>query len=214
MFKAAVANSLTPSGSKENLLQPDERPKFPQLSPETKQMVYGSDSRSSLKPFVQELFDYQNIARIKPAFIVSILEQKFLRESAKSASPYSKSILEALEELREMPPLPPLKYSEEISLECDKKLSARIAQENETKADDNMKKTVKFDGYGFYPGDADEIVYYGKDRPSDIILKLIIDERFGKEQRQKLYSSTFGAAGIALRQESGDNTSKAIFSYI
>jgi len=185
---------------------------FPDLSPETLTYVYGPVALPNKYANIITLFNYQNIARTRPDFIIAALKQKLNNENS-SKSIYAKCIKEAIEDMQNMPVLKPLKFSSDICEVC--KQSVEQAKKTPGKFIQNSENfTIRMKKLEFIkPGsELGELIFYGNSDPWEIILDMIIDGTPDREQRGQIYNPKYTIAGVAM--DKYDVTgSVVVFSY-
>lgn len=175
---------------------------FPELAPNIQ--CISTCQEAKVKDYEQRVFDYLNIARMRPSFIAATLKDSLNEENDKiifkgNACAYKNKIKEALNELEVTLPLAPLKYSAELSAICREVLESSDSFEDDPKAVSGVYRQLMV-SEGYDGIEKAKILYIGKNvAPEHVIFDLIINGSSGELQRHKLYNSNYNEAGVSVR---------------
>lgn len=189
---------------------------FPELSPRIQCDV--KSEKMELEAYEKKVFDYFNVARIRPSFIASILDTR-LRESKitfkGNENTGRQRVNEAVAELVVTCPLEPLKHSRELS-EISRKVLESVdceAVEEDPRQVSALYKQTMADN-NLAEGEKAKILYLSKSNtPENLIFDLIVNGSNGETQREKMYNPKFKSAGLSIRTENNRTTMLFICYY-
>ena len=159
------------------------------------------------------IFEYQNMARMHPEYIVSKLK-KALQKKEFVEEYTAELIKEALHDMSVKKPAPTLVWDQGMFLACREHINDLGPKGKlDHKGSDGKTVFERINRHGKYLGICGENFIVGKERPKDVILGLIIDHNNPKKQnRRALMEQKFVKGAVCSGQHAKYGT-WTVFAY-
>jgi len=175
---------------------------FPELAYDIR--CGSGDKKEMIKEFEKKVFDYINIARLRPSFIASILQSRLKNNKITFKGNESAGRLKVIQAIRELEiacPLAPFTYSHKLSMICNEILTAVDLEtiEEDPKSISGLYKML-MNKHG--DGERTKILYYSNNNtPEDIVFDLMVNGLNGDSQRERIFNPVFKEAGLSVHIE-------------
>ena len=162
------------------------------------------DKREMIKGLEKKVFDYINIARLRPSFIVSVLQSRLKDDKITFKGNETAGRLKVTQTIKELEvtcPLAPFTYSHKLSMICNEILTTVDLEtiEEDPKSISELYKTL-MGKHG--DGERTKILYYSNNNtPEDIVFDLMVNGLNGDSQRERIFNPVFKEAGLSVHIE-------------